>query len=157
MLITPWNLYNSPETIHYTLDTLGAFIGPLYGVLIADYYLIKKRRVNIDALYTLDAGGKYHYKGGYNPVAIVATAISAIIGMIVVFWGSSEAATYTWFIGAGCAFAAVHDRQPDVRAEGELPDPGRLHGRRGLTRSLRFRRRRHTAGAAGPPIRGTGV
>jgi NCS1 family nucleobase:cation symporter-1 len=105
VLITPWNLYNSPETIHYTLDTLGAFIGPLYGVLIADYYLIKKRRVNIDALYTLDAGGKYHYKGGYNPVAITATAISAIIGMIVVFWGSAEAATYTWFIGAGCAFA----------------------------------------------------
>ena len=45
VLITPWNLYNSPETIHYTLDTLGAFIGPLYGVLIADYYLIKQRRV----------------------------------------------------------------------------------------------------------------
>ena len=44
VLLTPWNLYNSPETIHYTLDTLGAFIGPLYGVLIADYYLIKKQR-----------------------------------------------------------------------------------------------------------------
>ena len=134
VLITPWNLYNSPETIHYTLDTLGAFIGPLYGVLIADYYLIKKRRVNIDALYTLDAGGKYHYKGGYNPVAIVATAISACAGMIVVFWGSSEAATYTWFIGAGLRLRPVHDRQPDVRPEGQLPDPGRLHGRRGLTR-----------------------
>ena len=39
------------------------------------------------------------------PVAIVATAISACAGMIVVFWGSSEAATYTWFIGAGLAFA----------------------------------------------------
>ena len=104
VLITPWNLYNSPETIHYTLDTLGAFIGPLYGVLIADYYLIKQRRVNVDALYTLDAGGKYHYKGGYNPVAIVATAIAAIAGMVVVFWGSSEAATYTWFIGAGLGF-----------------------------------------------------
>ena len=35
VLLTPWNLYNSPETIHYTLDTLGAFIGPLFGVLIA--------------------------------------------------------------------------------------------------------------------------
>jgi NCS1 family nucleobase:cation symporter-1 len=105
VLITPWNLYNSPETIHYTLDTLGAFIGPLYGVLIADYYLIKKRRVDVDALYTLDPNGKYHYKGGYNPVAIIATAVSAIAGMVVVFWGSSEAATYTWFIGAGSAFA----------------------------------------------------
>ncbi len=39
VLITPWNLYNNPEVIHYTLETLGAFIGPLFGVLIADYYL----------------------------------------------------------------------------------------------------------------------
>ena len=41
----------------------------------------------------------------FGIVAIIATAISAIAGMVVVFWGSSEAATYTWFIGAGCAFA----------------------------------------------------
>ena len=39
--------------IHYTLDTLGAFIGPLYGVLIADYYLVKKQRVVVDDLYTM--------------------------------------------------------------------------------------------------------
>jgi len=33
------------------------------------------------------------------------TAFSAIAGMVVVFFGSAEAATYTWFIGAGLAFA----------------------------------------------------
>ncbi|MFD1046586.1 NCS1 family nucleobase:cation symporter-1 [Kibdelosporangium lantanae] len=32
VLITPWNLYNNPEVIHYTLEILGAFIGPLFGV-----------------------------------------------------------------------------------------------------------------------------
>ena len=42
VLLTPWNLYSSPEVIHYTLDTLGAFIGPLFGVLIADFYLVKQ-------------------------------------------------------------------------------------------------------------------
>jgi nucleobase:cation symporter-1, NCS1 family len=35
VLITPWNLYNNPEVIHYTLETLG----PLFGVLIGHYYL----------------------------------------------------------------------------------------------------------------------
>jgi NCS1 family nucleobase:cation symporter-1 len=92
-------------------------------VLIADYYLIKKRRVHIDALYTLDAGGKYHYKGGYNPVAIVATAISACAGMIVVFWGSSEAATYTWFIGAGSAFVIYMLASRMFSAKANYPDP----------------------------------
>jgi NCS1 family nucleobase:cation symporter-1 len=105
------------------LDTLGAFIGPLYGVLIADYYLVKRRRVDVDALYTLDPNGKYHYKKGYNPIAIIATAVSAIAGMIVVFWGSSEAATYTWFIGAGSAFVIymVASRMFSVKAN--YPDP----------------------------------
>ena len=105
VLITPWNLYNSPQTIHYTLDILGAFIGPLYGVLIADYYLVKRRRVNVDALYTLSPAGTYHYRKGYNPVAVVATVISALAGVLVVFFASTEAATYTWFIGAGLGFA----------------------------------------------------
>ncbi|ACV78204.1 permease for cytosine/purines uracil thiamine allantoin [Nakamurella multipartita DSM 44233] len=104
VLITPWNLYNSPQTIHYTLDILGAFIGPLYGVLIADYYLVKRRRVNVDALYTLSPNGTYHYRKGYNPVAVVATAVAALAGVLVVFFASTEAATYTWFIGAGLGF-----------------------------------------------------
>ncbi len=105
VLITPWNLYNSPNTIHYTLDILGCFIGPLYGVLIADYYLIKKRRVVVDDLYTLSPTGRYHYHKGYNPVAIVATLVGAVVGVIIVFFASSSVAAYTWFICAGIGFA----------------------------------------------------
>jgi nucleobase:cation symporter-1, NCS1 family len=105
VLITPWNLYSSPEVIHYTLDTLGAFIGPLYGVLIADYYLVKKRQVIVDDLYTMRPDGTYHYRKGYNPAAIAATAVGATIAMLVVFLGSADAAAFSWFIGAGLAFA----------------------------------------------------
>ena len=105
VLITPWNLYNNPSTIHYTLDILGCFIGPLYGVLIADYYLIKKRRVVVDDLYTLSPTGRYHYYKGYNPVAITATLVGAVVGVVIVFGASSGVAAYTWFICAGIGFA----------------------------------------------------
>ena len=105
VLITPWNLYSSPEVIHYTLDTLGAFIGPLYGVLIADYYLVKKRQVSVDELYTMRPDGAYHYRKGYNPAAIVATVVGATVAMLVVFLGSADVAAFSWFIGAGLAFA----------------------------------------------------
>jgi NCS1 family nucleobase:cation symporter-1 len=104
VLITPWNLYSSPEVIHYTLDTLGAFIGPLYGVLIADYYLVKKRQVAVDDLYTMRPDGAYHYRKGYNPAAIAATVVGATLAMLVVFLGSADAAAFSWFIGAGIAF-----------------------------------------------------
>lgn len=39
VFITPWNLFNSPQVIHYTLDILAAFIGPLFGILLTDFYL----------------------------------------------------------------------------------------------------------------------
>jgi nucleobase:cation symporter-1, NCS1 family len=107
VLLTPWNLYSSPEVIHYTLDTLGAFIGPLYGVLICDYYLIKKQRVVVADLYTLRPDGTYHYTKGYNPYAIIATAVGAVLAMIVVFFASSDAAAFSWFIGAFLSFG-VH-------------------------------------------------
>ncbi|MFP5021675.1 NCS1 family nucleobase:cation symporter-1 [Pseudonocardia phyllosphaerae] len=104
VLITPWNLYSSPEVIHYTLDTLGAFIGPLYGVLIADYYLVSKRRIDVDALYTLSPDGRYHYRRGYNPVAIAVTVVGATAAMLLVLLGSADAAAYSWFVGAVLAF-----------------------------------------------------
>ena len=44
------NLFNNPEVIHYTLDVLAAFIGPLFGILLVDYYLIKKQQIDVDAL-----------------------------------------------------------------------------------------------------------
>ncbi|WP_249997928.1 NCS1 family nucleobase:cation symporter-1 [Actinoplanes sp. M2I2] len=108
VLITPWNLYNNPEVIHYTLETLGAFIGPLFGVLIADYYLIRRQQVDVDAMFTMAPDGRYHYKKGYNPPAIIATAAGAIIAMVPVLWtggpGMHTTAQYSWFIGMGLGF-----------------------------------------------------
>ncbi|GLZ49572.1 nitrate reductase [Actinomycetospora sp. NBRC 106375] len=105
VLLTPWNLYSDPEVIHYTLDTLGAFIGPLYGVLIADYFLVKRRRLVVDDMYTLAPTGRYHFRGGYNPIAIAATVVGAIGAMLLVLLGSTDAASFSWFVGAGIAFA----------------------------------------------------
>ena len=47
MLILPWNLYNSPLVIVYFLSGLGALLGPLYGVIMADYWLLRKGRINV--------------------------------------------------------------------------------------------------------------
>jgi nucleobase:cation symporter-1, NCS1 family len=107
VLLTPWNLYNSPTTIHYTLDTLGAFIGPLFGVLIAHYYVVHRQRVCIDDLFTLDETGAYHYVRGYNPAAIYATVIAAAGAVSTVFVpGIKVLDDYSWFVGCGLAFAA---------------------------------------------------
>ncbi|HET7397011.1 MAG TPA: NCS1 family nucleobase:cation symporter-1 [Intrasporangium sp.] len=107
VLLTPWNLYNNPATIHYTLDTLGAFIGPLFGVLISHYYVVHKQRVCVDDLFTLDESGAYHYTRGYNPAAIYATVIAALAAVACVFVpGINRFTDYSWFIGCGVGFTA---------------------------------------------------
>lgn len=109
VLITPWNLYKSAETIHYTLDTLGAFIGPLFGVLICHYYLIHKQKVAIDDLFTMDEKGIYYYTKGFNPAAVWATAISAVVAIACVFVpGINQANDYSWFIGCGLGLVVYY-------------------------------------------------
>ncbi|OBJ35363.1 nitrate reductase [Mycolicibacterium mucogenicum] len=120
VLITPWNLYNNPEVIHYTLEILGAFIGPLFGVLLADYYLVRKQKVVVDDLFTMSESGKYWYTKGYNKVAVIATAAGAVLAALPVLlggtvYGMHTAAQYSWFIGCGVALGlyrvlAVRDR-----------------------------------------------
>lgn len=100
IFITPWNLFNNPEVIHYTIDILGAFIGPLFGILIADYYFVKKQNIAVDDLYTLDSKGNYWYKNGYNYNAIYALIPSAIIPILCVLLPQWHVlANFSWFIG----------------------------------------------------------
>ena len=57
VLLTPWNWYNNDDAIHYTLGILGALIGPLFGILIAGYYIGSKQRVWVDDMFTMDTNG----------------------------------------------------------------------------------------------------
>ncbi|MGF7238305.1 MAG: cytosine permease, partial [Frankia sp.] len=114
VLITPWNLYNNPDVIRYTLETLGAFIGPLFGVLISDYYLIRKQKVVVDDLFTMKESGTYFYRKGINPPAVIATAVGAVVAMVPVLVPTSAvswmdtAAQYSWFIGMGLGLTVYY-------------------------------------------------
>ena len=129
VLITPWNLYNNPDVIKYTLETLGACIGPLFGVLIADYYLIRKQHVVVDDLFTMEPTGKYWYSKGFNPPAVIATVVAGAVAMLTVVVPSSAvhwvttAGEYSWFIGMGLGLAVyflLASRSP-VTATSLLP------------------------------------
>ena len=116
VLLTPWNLFQSPELIHYTLDVLGACIGPLFGILLADFYLIKRGKVFVDDLFTVSPNGRYWYKNGFNPKAITALLPSVMVGLVISFIPAlHEVANFSWFIGvflgAGCyCWLARHER-----------------------------------------------
>ena len=81
VLLMPWNWYNNPDAIHYTLGVLGALIGPLFGILIAGYYVIGKQKVHVDDMFTKAVTGRYWYSGGYNRNAVATVIVAGLISI----------------------------------------------------------------------------
>ncbi|MFJ3820601.1 NCS1 family nucleobase:cation symporter-1 [Streptomyces nodosus] len=119
LVILPWNLYNSPIAVEYFLGGLGALLGPLFGVIMADYWLLRRARVNVPDLYTEDARGEYHYRRGYNPRAVWALVPSAAIAVVIALAPAFHAvAGFSWFIGAilgAGLYAVIADRNILIR------------------------------------------
>lgn len=104
LVILPWNLYNNPVVIVYFLGGLGAVLGPLFGVVMADYWLIRRGRIHVPDLYTESPSGAYFYQRGYNPKAITALIPSSLIAILIAFVPQlSAASSFSWFFGAGIA------------------------------------------------------
>ena len=105
ILIMPWNLYNNPVMIQYTLGALGALIGPLFGILISDFYRVRNKQIDVDQLYTTNPNGKYWYHKGFNLTAIYSLAIaggfSLSVALLPIF---SLFSPFSWFVGAGVAY-----------------------------------------------------
>jgi len=102
VILTPWNWYDNDQAIHYTLGILGSLIGPLFGILIAGYYLAAKQRIAVDDMYTMDPSAKYWYKGGFNPNAVITVAVTGVIAILLsLFTGVGD---FGWFIGCGLGF-----------------------------------------------------
>ncbi|MDI6409925.1 NCS1 family nucleobase:cation symporter-1 [Streptomyces albus] len=119
LVILPWNLYDNPVVVNYFLGGLGALLGPLFGVIMADYWLLRRARINVPDLYTEDAQGEYHYRRGYNPRAVAAFAPSAAAAVVIALVPAFGAvAGFSWFIGALLAaalYALIADRAAPIR------------------------------------------
>ncbi|QXI26983.1 NCS1 family nucleobase:cation symporter-1 [Pseudomonas vanderleydeniana] len=104
VLILPWNLYNSPLVIVYFLSGLGALLGPLYGVIMVDYWLLRKGRIDVPALYSEDPNGPYYYHGGINLRAVAAFIPAALIAIVLALVpGFASVSPFSWMFGAGIA------------------------------------------------------
>ncbi len=75
----PWKLVSegSAAGLQVFVQTYSAFLGPIFAILVVDYYLIRKRVLNLDHLY--DPQGPY---GGINYAAVIATAVGAVVALM---------------------------------------------------------------------------
>ncbi|MGN8027359.1 NCS1 family nucleobase:cation symporter-1 [Microbacterium sp. 22242] len=101
VLILPWNVYANPVAVNYFLGALAAFLGPLYAIIMTDYYLIQRGRIDVPDLYRTVPGSRYLYSKGVNPAAVFAFIPAALVAAIVALLPQlSGLAPFSWFIGA---------------------------------------------------------
>ena len=100
------------------VNTLGAILAPVFGIMITDYYIIKKQKLDVNALFK-DGKGKYWYNDGFNLKGMVAWILSGYIaigsvwpnilpgGLGNFFANLGGGGGYAWIIGAALG-AIVH-------------------------------------------------
>lgn len=116
----PWKLLSDYGTyIFGWLIGYSSFLGPIAGVLIADYFVTRKRSLDVRDLYV--RGGVYEYSRGVNYTAVVSLAGG--VGVALIGLAVDELRVlydYAWFVGFAVAFVAytVLMKQP---ARSRLP------------------------------------
>jgi len=126
LVMMPWKLMATTNGYIFTwLVGYGALLGPIAGILIADYWLVRRGRLDVEALYR--EAGAYAYRRGWNPAALIAFAMGvapnvpgflkaaapASFAGIGAFW--SGVYTYAWFVGVLLAlgsYALLMRRSP---------------------------------------------
>ncbi|MBW2524639.1 MAG: NCS1 family nucleobase:cation symporter-1 [Deltaproteobacteria bacterium] len=104
----PWKLLETTGGYIFTwLIGYSALLGPIGGILIADYFLLRRTRYDLGALYR--RSGPYWYRSGINPVAVVALVIAVLpnlpgflhaagaLSNVPELW--QRVYTYAWFVG----------------------------------------------------------
>ena len=103
-----WTAYISNFGIFPFVNTLGAVLAPVFGIMIVDYYWHRDQQLDLDDLYNME-GGAYHYDNGWNTVAVKAFAIAAIFSVLTVWVPWFEFLSgYNWVIGASLGGGLYH-------------------------------------------------
>jgi len=110
LLIFPWKLIADPSGYIFTwLVGYSALLGPIGGIMIVDYYLVRRQQLAVDELYQYQ--GRYGYGSGVNNAAMLAlvlgvlpnipgflTAVGALAKDSVPAW-LNGVYSYAWFVG----------------------------------------------------------
>tara|TARA_B100000579_G_scaffold421394_1_gene422143 strand:- start:864 stop:2321 length:1458 start_codon:yes stop_codon:yes gene_type:complete len=96
-----WLTYLSQIGILSFIDTFGAFFGPLFGIMISDFYFIQKSNLNNKDIYSLEDNGAYYYTGGWHIKGVYSLILGFIFSASAI-WNSNLMflQSYSWMIGA---------------------------------------------------------
>ena len=96
-----WLAFLSQIGILSIIDTVGAFFGPLFGIMIVDFYLIKKGSLINKDIYSLENNGAYFYSAGWHIKGVYSLILGFIFSASTI-WNLNLMflQSYSWMIGA---------------------------------------------------------
>ena len=96
-----WLTFFSQIGILSFVDTFAAFFGPLFGLMIADYYFIQKGKLDNKDIYSLESNGMYYYSGGWHIKGVYALLLGFIFSASTI-WNPNLMflQAYSWILGA---------------------------------------------------------
>ncbi|MGK0368069.1 MAG: NCS1 family nucleobase:cation symporter-1, partial [Thermoproteota archaeon] len=108
VIMMPWKLIADPQGYIFTwLIGYSSLLGPIGGILLCDYFIVRKQVLNVEDLYKMD--GEYGYTNGFNSAAVIAFVVGVLpnvpgfllkIGMVNSIPGFFETVySYAWFVG----------------------------------------------------------
>ena len=123
VLVCPWLFVASPSAITLFVSIFGSALGPMFGIMIADYYLVKRQIVVLEDLYTMSPSGEFHYDGGWNHKALIALAVSGTLSIGLSLAGAYglmfNVGDWGWLIGASVGaivYSALSKQESGVMA-----------------------------------------
>ncbi len=110
LAMCPWKLLATPDAyIFGWLVGYSGLLGPVAGIMVSDYFLIRKTELDVNSLYHSE--GAYHYTRGINPRAIVALVLGVSVALVGLFVSPLRFLyDYAWFVGffaAGAIYLAL--------------------------------------------------
>ena len=98
---TSWTPILSQIGILSIIDTIGSFFGPIFGIVITDYYLVNKSKINNKDLYSPAPDGSYFFSNGWHIKGIYALIIGFIFSSSTIWnLNLNFLQSYSWLIGA---------------------------------------------------------
>ena len=96
-----WLTYFSQIGILSFIDTFAAFFGPLFGIMVSDFYLIKKGTLINKDIYSLETNGAYYYSKGWHIKGVYSLMLGFIFSASTI-WNANLMflQSYAWVIGA---------------------------------------------------------
>jgi NCS1 family nucleobase:cation symporter-1 len=103
VLAMPWQLLADPSRyVHGWLLGCSGVLGPIIGVMLADYIVLRRRSLDVEGLYV--RAGEYEYSSGFNIKAIRALTAGMIVAEAGLFLSRLNLLyDYGWFVGFGVA------------------------------------------------------